>query len=286
MTSPESPEDPVVEAPSADEKRYGPLVAKMIDDIGREIVEGRLAPGSLLSSADLARRFATSRTPVREALAALEQEGLVEIRLRQQALVASPTPQQVRDAYEVRRQLYVLMAQLIVRNATDGDIDRMWAYYRRLEAAAERGDVSEYFWNNVAFRRYEAVICGNSYLKKSLNALGLHTVESRRASLAHPGRLSRSLADHERLVRAYVDRDEVVAVAMTHALVSEGQRAVMEQLRVAATGNADPAGSGQPESDFVSRGGRRPASTNSGTAEESDFPVPPAGSDLWSLTQR
>jgi DNA-binding GntR family transcriptional regulator len=229
--------DPQIEV-ALDGRRYAPLVARMIDDIGREIVEGRLAPGSLLSSADLARRFATSRTPVREALAVLEQEGLVEIRLRQQARVASLTANQVRDAYEVRRQLYALMAQLIVGNASDSDIAGLWPFYRGLDAAAQRGDVTEYFWQNVAFRRYEAEICGNSYLKKSLHALGLHTLESRRTSLAHPGRLARSLTDHERLVRAYVERDEVVAVALTQALVTEGYRAVMEQLR--PTGGDDP----------------------------------------------
>jgi len=55
------------------------LVIDIACTIGAEVLDGTLPPGRDLNSVDLADRFGTSRTPVREALVILEKEGLVEI---------------------------------------------------------------------------------------------------------------------------------------------------------------------------------------------------------------
>lgn len=57
------------------------LVGSIAEWIGHAIIEGRLQPGDDLITLDLARQFQTSRTPVREALLLLENEGLVTIPL-------------------------------------------------------------------------------------------------------------------------------------------------------------------------------------------------------------
>jgi hypothetical protein len=63
-------------------ERREPLVVQVATWVGLGVIEGRLRPGQDLNSVDLSHRFKTSRTPVREALMLLEQEGLVEIRAR------------------------------------------------------------------------------------------------------------------------------------------------------------------------------------------------------------
>ena len=63
-------------------ERREPLVVQVATWVGLGIIEGRLRPGQDLNSVDLSHRFNSSRTPVREALMLLEQEGLVEIRAR------------------------------------------------------------------------------------------------------------------------------------------------------------------------------------------------------------
>ena len=68
------------EEPIEFEDRKDSLVGKIAADVARAISNGTLAPGDELNSVDLAARFGTSRTPVREALMLLEKEGLVEIR--------------------------------------------------------------------------------------------------------------------------------------------------------------------------------------------------------------
>ncbi|MEU1167106.1 GntR family transcriptional regulator, partial [Streptomyces sp. NPDC005921] len=83
--------------------RREPLVAQIAEWVGAGIIEGRLAAGQDLNSVDLSRRFDTSRTPVREALMVLEQEGLVEMKARRRPRVAAPSLQDIRDIYQVRQ---------------------------------------------------------------------------------------------------------------------------------------------------------------------------------------
>jgi len=57
-----------------------------------------------------------------------------------------------------------------------------------------------------------------------LGSLGLRTLQLRHVSLSLPGRLDRSVADHERLLDAYADRDAALAVALTRAIIMAGLR--------------------------------------------------------------
>jgi DNA-binding GntR family transcriptional regulator len=82
-------------------ERREPLVVRVATWVALGIIEGRLRPGSDLNSVDLSERFRTSRTPVREALMLLEQEGLVEIRARRRPRVAEFTLTKIREIYEV-----------------------------------------------------------------------------------------------------------------------------------------------------------------------------------------
>src|SRR3546814_1769546 len=82
--------DPVDDRAAIDLKeRSDSLVGRIAADVARAITEGRLTPGADLNSVELAARFGTSRTPVREALMLLEKEGLVEIPPRRRPRVRS-----------------------------------------------------------------------------------------------------------------------------------------------------------------------------------------------------
>src|SRR5579872_4823367 len=95
------------------------LVGGIATAIAGDIVSGRLRAGDDLNSVELARRFESSRTPVREALLLLEKEGLVEIESRRRPHVKRWTRSEVRELYLVRSALYALVAELIVAAATD-----------------------------------------------------------------------------------------------------------------------------------------------------------------------
>jgi DNA-binding GntR family transcriptional regulator len=136
------------------------------------------------------------------------------------------TLQQVREMYEVRASLHGLVSELIVRQADRSGFAVLREWQDKLRVDAERGDVEQYFWHNVAFRQAEAEIAGNHSLTRLLSTLGLRTLQLRHLSLSFPGRLDRSVDDHERLLAAYAERDEPLAVALTKSIIMAGFRAI------------------------------------------------------------
>lgn len=209
-----------------DGRPSGSLVDHMVEDIAMQIILARLAPGADLNSVELARRYGSSRTPVREALLTLQREGLVEIPARRRPRVALVTLDQIRDTYQVRASLHGLVSELIVHGADATGLAVLTEWQARLRADAERGDVDAYFWHNVGFRDAEASLSKNVELQRRLSSLGLQMQRFRYVSLSLPGRLVHSLADHERLVRAYTERDVALAVAVTRSLVMRGFHAI------------------------------------------------------------
>jgi DNA-binding GntR family transcriptional regulator len=75
-----------------------------------EIVAGERSPGSRLRQVEIARRFGVSTTPVREALAMLQREGLVRLHPQRGAVVFIPTVADLREHYEIRAALEALAA--------------------------------------------------------------------------------------------------------------------------------------------------------------------------------
>ncbi len=202
------------------------LAFAIFEELAVNIVEGRLPPGHEVNSADLARQFNTSRTPIREALLLLEREGLVIVPPRRRPYVSPVALEQVKEIYEIRGSLYTLVCELVVERATDEEIASLADWQKLLEHDAECGDVDAYFWHNVGFRNAEAQLSRNQELQRRLSSLGLQMHRFRHLSLSLPGRLKHSVADHERLVRAYADRDVALASAVSRSLVLRGYRAL------------------------------------------------------------
>jgi DNA-binding GntR family transcriptional regulator len=223
-------------APTAGEReilrvlRRSQDVASVADEIlvsvGTGIVEGRLKPGDDLNSVDLARRFNSSRTPVREALQTLEREGLVEIAARKRPRVRRLGLTEVREIYELRSELYGLVSRRIVALCPLREIEVFHDIQARLEEAAAAGDLERYFWLIVEFRNTEAQLAGNETVRNVLDSVGIRTLQLRHLSLSLPGRLDTSVDDHRRLVRAYVDGEAELAAALTQSIVRRGLAAV------------------------------------------------------------
>lgn len=203
-----------------------PLAQGIFDDLAIGIVEGQLRPGDTLNSVDLARRFGTSRTPVREALAELERQGVIVVPPRRRPYVAQPTLKQVKGLYDLRANLAALVSELIVHSVPREYLTVLWEWQAALEEDVKQESIDNYFWHNVGFRLMEARLAGNDDLQRVLGSLGLRTLQFRHLSISQPGRLQRSVEDHRRLLIAYEEADEYSAVAMTRAMVMGGYRAI------------------------------------------------------------
>jgi DNA-binding GntR family transcriptional regulator len=203
-----------------------PLGQDIFDEVAIDIVEGRLRSGDSLNSVDLARRFGTSRTPVREALAELERHGVVAVPPRRRPYVVHATLKQVHDVYVLRANLFSLVSELIVDNCPTDRLAELWKWQQALEDDVAANSVDDYFWHNVGFRLVEVGLSGNGELQRTLHTLGLRTLQFRHLSMSQPGQIGRSVADHRRLLTAYQERDKTAAIGMTRALIMGGYRAI------------------------------------------------------------
>jgi DNA-binding GntR family transcriptional regulator len=209
-------------------ERREPLVVQVATWVGLGVIEGRLRPGQDLNSVDLSHRFNSSRTPVREALMLLEQEGLVEIRARRRPRVAAFTPERVRQIYEVREHLLELVGRLVAEKASEADLADLRQRVQLMRQQADGGDVDGYFWSHVALQERMTVIGGNDTLKGILDSLALRTLILRHASLEKPGRLPDSVAAQEQVLEALEEHDADLA-AMLLSRATRAAYAAIEQ---------------------------------------------------------
>lgn len=203
-----------------------PLARRIFDDVVIDIVEGRLMPGDSVNSVELAKRFGTSRTPVREALGALERQGVVVVPLRRRPYVAPVTLKQVKDVYDLRASLFTLVSELIVDTAPKARIAELWKWQSALEEDLERNSVEDFFWHSVGFRLLEAELADNDELSRHIGMLGVRTLQFRHLGLTQPGRLRQALDDYRRLLVAYEDGDKLTAVSMTRSLIMSGYQTI------------------------------------------------------------
>src|SRR5258708_10804901 len=226
--------------------RMNPRVTSIAQSIGCAIIEGRLQPGDDLNTVDLSKQFQTSRTPVKEALWLVEKEGLVTIPPYRRPFVAQVSLEEVREIYQVRANLLMLTAELIVNTASDEAIASLRARLPFIREIVASKNIDGVFWASVAFRNRETEICGNRQVKRILDSLGLRTLQLRHLSMKlGPAYAEQRLSDRERLVSAYEERDASLAAALARAMVlrslkiielSDAVRAKKDESQVALIG--------------------------------------------------
>lgn len=95
------------------------LVDRIVDMVRDQIAQGEIEAGATLPIDELAREFEVSRTPVREAISALEAQGLVVRRTNHPPTVFAPSRLEVLEYYEMRKVLEPLAAHFALPNVTD-----------------------------------------------------------------------------------------------------------------------------------------------------------------------
>lgn len=193
------------------------LVADIACEIGAEIVESVIPPGHDLNTVELAKRYSASRTPVREALIVLENEGLVDIAPRRRPRARQYSIKEVQDIYRTRAALLEFVAGDVARFASEEEIASLRRVLVGMKQASEVRDVSGYVWLNVKFHHYNTQIARNPTVKRIIDSLLLRTMVMRRINLSQQQRMEESLDDHFRLVDAYARGDSYMAAAILRA---------------------------------------------------------------------
>lgn len=191
----------------------GRLAASVYEYVRGEILGRRFAPGTILTEGALAARLGVSKTPIRHALRALHQEGLLELGPRRQMLVCQVPPAERAELLEVRQALEQIALQHACRDMTDDDVDHLRTLLRRQRRAAQAGRVDEFIDLDEALHISMAERSGLRLVPRVLRQLRgfvrLLQLNTRR----DPGYLVRVLAEHERIVDAVEARDLAAALA-------------------------------------------------------------------------
>src|SRR5581483_5665150 len=119
------------------------------------IIKGELAPGTRLEEQELAQRYGVSRTPIRETLRLLAASGLVEMRLRQGAVVATLTIPKLIQMFEVMADLEGLCARLATRRVTPRLLAQMDDSHQACADTLARNDPVGFYEANRVF--HEAI---------------------------------------------------------------------------------------------------------------------------------
>jgi DNA-binding GntR family transcriptional regulator len=178
------------------------------------IVTGELAPGAVIRDVELAERVGLSRTPVREALARLADDGLVETKPHSWTRVRPLVLREVRDALVVVRAMHELAVRLAVPLMTERHHGLMRAANKRFAAALEADKVDAAVDADDALHDVPVAVLGNRVLAA--------TVERQLPLIRRLERLRfgsllgrRSIVWHDQFIDACEDRDVETAVAIT-----------------------------------------------------------------------
>lgn len=242
--------------------RAGTTVLDVRRRLRETILAGAYAPGAPLPAQAIAREFGVSRTPLREALRMLQEEGLVVVESNQRARVIEWSPDQLEAVFGQRLMLAALCTRLTVPTLTAGDLERMRDLEAQMAAAIVDGDGEAWQRADVAF--HECHFAGApACLLVDLRRLHERALMFRILWL-RDHRFSFSIAqdDHAEILRACEarDGDQAAAAAASHLakvaltlmarLVPEREPSLVRQaLRMAAKTPAmpEPAASGARE---------------------------------------
>ena len=166
------------------------------------ILDLTLQPLEVLRDTDLAQQLGVSRTPVREALRKLEDEGLVESHRNQWTRVVGIVPRQLLELYPVAQALHVTALRLAFEHLGKDDLQAMRDANAAMSAAIAEHRPTEALLSDAAFHRVIVDRAGNQFLTQLVSWL---TDRLQRIELAHFGRVesgSASAEEHRALLRA------------------------------------------------------------------------------------
>jgi DNA-binding GntR family transcriptional regulator len=206
-------------------KRLEPLSiaqVRLVDEATRAIREvilrGELSPGTQLRQADLAEQMNISRTPLREALMKLEQEGLLAVLPRRGFRVVELQLSDAIELYELREMLDGLAARLAATRAKEDVLKTLENLVRKMEKCVQDKNLRAWLDHHGAFHEEILKASGNTRLLGLIANIRLSIQGFHPLLLNTHDRLTDALREHEviyRAIRAH-DPDRAERVARNH----------------------------------------------------------------------
>ena len=208
----------------------GSLARRAYEALKQDILTCALEPGAQIFEGELATRYGMSKTPVREALNLLGQEGLVQVLPRRGYLVAPVTLRDVQEVFQLRLLLETAAAELAAEHITEEGLRQLKALVAVRYTYRDRASYGRFLRANRAFHIAVAEASGNGRLAQFVGKL-LEDMER----ILHLGLDLRDSADemateHGELVDALLRGDGALARRVVTEQLQTSRKRVLEAL--------------------------------------------------------
>ncbi len=164
-----------------------------------------------LDERQLSRSLGVSRTPIREAMTLLEQEGFLRTVPRRGIFMVRKTKKQIIEMIEMWAAIESMAARLATINASDAEIASLRTMFVEFRSSTPAEHIHEYSDANIAFHQAIIQMSGSHLMGRTIDNLFMHIRAIRRLTISQSDRASRSIVDHMRIIEALERRDTELA---------------------------------------------------------------------------
>lgn len=203
---------------------------KVLDALKQAIAEMDIYDGEEAPRLDerlLAENLGVSRTPIREAIMCLEQEGIVVSYPRRGAYVVRKSKQEILEIISIWAVLEGLAARMAVENASDEELSTLRNMFATFGEDRDSANIDEYSRRNIEFHHRVIQLSKCEALINIIEGLFIHMRAIRRKTIGERDRASLSIIDHMRIIEALEARDS----AKAEQLVREHAMNLAEHVR-------------------------------------------------------
>lgn len=210
---------------------YLPLRDVVFHTLREAILKGELKPGERLMELQLAAKLGVSRTPIREAIRMLEQEGLAVTIPRKGAEVAKMTEKDMEDVLQVREALDELAATIACELITREELEELKRTMLEFEESTKTGDVKRIVEADVRFHDIIYKATDNPKLVSMLNNLREQMYRYRLEYIKDEKNHPILIKEHSEIVEGLTKKDKALVTAAMHDHVKNQANAVKEIIR-------------------------------------------------------
>lgn len=205
---------------------------RLVDEATRVIrdmiLTEKLPAGTRLRQADLAEQLGISRTPLREALMKLEQEGLITVLPRRGFRVVALELEEAIELYDLREVLDGLAARLTAQRVNEEVLRSLQGHLKKMEKCVQQQNAHEWFIHHVAFHEEILRVSGNSRLVGLISNIRLSIQRFHPLLLTTPHRLNNALREHVAIFKAIHAHDPVRAERLARLHIANAKEIVVK----------------------------------------------------------
>jgi len=168
-----------------------------------------------LDERELMKALGVSRTPVREALSILEQEGFVRTVPRRGIFIVRKSKREMIEMIQMWAALESMSARLATLHASDAEIGKLRHLFDSFQNSPPAEHLDEYSDANIAFHQAIIRLGGSRLIEDATHNLFLHVRAIRRATISQDNRAARSIIEHLKIIEALERRDTELAERLT-----------------------------------------------------------------------